>query len=631
MNHLVKFKRKMDMKWFVVSLVLIVIAIVRYFYKLDAWPCFHDDEYQTFATAYGYLKTGTFYKWNFQYDAISDQMYRRAWPYTIVLANWIRIFGLSEISCRALSALLGVLTIISCIYITKKLFGDIIITCVTAIIILANSTITSLFRFTRMYSLSILLCLWFVYFAYAAMTKKNHIDDNTAKKFLIIIKRNFDFHIGYVLLALLFLYFASVVHINSLALCLGIIMFIFYKAFTAKERKWNIAAALTLAAIFLLISGVLLSGRWSEIKQIPIWGRGIGAITQHAGWFNIQIEYFKFILKEFGSELIASLLAIFYILYVVKLFIRKRKNEILDVLVYLGSITILTLLFFVLFTNRYYAARYIVMLAPISAMVYAVGLSFAFESKKILGIGIGSIFLAFCLINVKRELGSIYEKVDKSDFLPAYETISEFYNLEKDTVPIAGINIRSYYCSQVVKQYEIANLKNSNSMDTLIEFSKEYPEGILTCEYNKLVSATQGLNMLLCKWSDHLAGEGIDDYNVEVSHYYVVEGQQTVGMSDKAIDIYDLYINQKEKRVNVLVDLDSIENSAELLCVKINMESSNGDKISRIFQLKLPDDKNGIYEYKLPWDSLKNFILEDAEIADTYAVYGEGVLQEYNK
>lgn len=615
-------------KWWIIIAMLIIAAVIRYFYKLDAWPCFHDDEYQTFGVAYGYIKTGTFYQWDFPRNCISDQSYRRAWPYTILLANWIRIFGLSEVSCRAMSALLGIIFIISCIYITKKLFRSRKITAVTVIIILFNSAITQLFRFTRMYALLMPLSLWMVYFAFKALTETNGIDDNATNRILRFIKKNFDFHIGYTLITLVFVYFSYKTHVNSLVLCLGILPFVFYKTFSTKDRKYIILSVAAFGVMLLLTLGIFF---YEQIKTIPILGGILSVLKSSGGWFTcIYKEYLWAILNEFGSVLLAVLFILVYILVIVKMLYERNEHKA-DKLIYLIGIVLVTVIFFVFFTSRgYYSIKYIIMLTPISAMVYAIGFWGICQWKKICGILICAVFCICGSISVYKGYDSIYIGARYSNFIPAYQTIAKYYNLDEDIVPIAGAYVRGYYFAQVVKNYASVGLNTDNSLETLIEFAEEYPEGIISCEKGKTWHLTGGINEFMMKWSDRLAGEGLDDYRVEVAHYHFINGNK-VNLRREGIDKYVLCLGENEDALDIIVDLEAFENDDQVLCVKIEYKNTAKEEEKRFFQLKLPKDKKGVYKYALPSNFINDWNGEDIEISDKYAVYASGILTEFGR
>ena len=53
------------------------------------------DEYQSFDVAAGFYHTGKSYFWDFHQQALSGERYTRAWPHTLLLSLWFRIFGVT--------------------------------------------------------------------------------------------------------------------------------------------------------------------------------------------------------------------------------------------------------------------------------------------------------------------------------------------------------------------------------------------------------------------------------------------------------------------------------------------------------------------------------------------------------
>lgn len=614
--------------WIVISGILLLAAIVRYFYHLDAWPCFQDDEFQTFGAAYGYFKTGTFRQWDFVNNCISNATYNRAWPYTILLANWIRIFGLSEMSCRAMSALLGLFFVASCIYITKQLFENIKITFAAVLIILSNSTVTEFFRYTRMYALLLPVCLWMVYFAFCALTKENHFRDNTRNGVLVFIKKNFDFHLGYVMGSLLLLYIGWQVHVNLLILCLGIMLFVFYKALSTKERKYVIVSVIIISLIALFGMGAVF---YEYMKRLPILGEIAGSLRKHSGLFtNIHKEYFYFTLDEFGSYILGILFCVMYIVVLFKMLHKRLEGrEKCDIMIFLGSIVFTTVVFFVFFTKRYYSPHYIIMLISISAMVYAVGYASLCQWKRSIGVVITVYFILAVFINIGRSYNELYTASSHNDFIPAYGTIAKYYDLETDIIPIAGVYTRTYYFSQVANHWIIAGLNTDNSMDTLMEFAEENPEGILSCEHGKLYHLNQGAKELMLKWSDRLAGQGVDSYNVELSHYHFIDGEKTDIAEE--VDKYAVDFDREGQSAKILVDVGDFGEDEKILCVKVNVSGIDGEQFARIFQLRLPEDGTGCYQYMMPEGVFDDNSVTRVEIENSYAVYGNDILQEFSK
>ncbi len=596
-------------RWLLLAIGLTIISIIRYFYKLSAFPCFFDDEFQTIAVAYGYLKTGTLYTWDFMNDCISQNNYSRAWPYTILLANWLRIFGLSEVAGRSLSAILGIITIWSCIYVTKKLFNRIGITMCTCFIVLANTTATYYFRFVRMYALLIPICVWLIYFLYKALTEKNYIDEQTSDKF--------EFNIKYVVLSLLFLFFAWQIHVNSLIIVLGIFPYIVYKLITDKTKKYKL-----LFGLVCLLGGIIVLGLFFEkyAVKVPVIGKIIGSLVRHGSIFtNRHTEYFIFIVDEFGSALLAILFFMTSMIFVLNDIRKKRFSQYTDLTIYCSSIILTGVFFLVFVANRYYAPQYIVMLVTISAVIYAVGYSILCEIHTAVKVVINLFLLLAITFSIVMGYKSIYTMADTSDYINAYKKVSLYYDIDNDKFPVAHLNARSYYYSQVWKKPILQSFNKENDMEILLAFVQKYNKGILTCEKAKLGNLTQGVGDLLLNWSDRISGEGIDNYNVEISHYNFLSGNYifTKTVTDKAIQL-----ENNDGRYRIIVNLGKIPKNTQIVLVELIKTLESGREIKKYYQLLIESDiSNGYFEYLIEEDILEDTNIFNISLGNEYAVY----------
>ena len=103
-----------------VTLFLIILASAIFFSDIAIYnTSFTNDEFQSVSVAQNLLEGNGFVR---STDLTAPQKYTRAWPAAILLAAWMKVFGISELSCKGLSAVYGILFVISAVYITYKLF-----------------------------------------------------------------------------------------------------------------------------------------------------------------------------------------------------------------------------------------------------------------------------------------------------------------------------------------------------------------------------------------------------------------------------------------------------------------------------------------------------------------------------
>ena len=608
------------MEWKFLSIGLITIAIVRYFYHLSAFPCFFDDEFQTVAAAYGYLKTGTFYTWDYVNDCISPKGYSRAWPYTILLAGWMNVFGTSELVCRSLSALLGVLTIISCIYTTKKLFNHIEITLCTCLIVITNTTATYYFRFTRMYALLIFVCVWLVYFIYKALTESNHINEYTENKFLLFIQTHFDFNIKYMLISLFLLLLAWQIHINSLIVVLGIFPFIIFKVLTDKNKKYKL-----LLCFVCILGGMITLGLFyvDYFIRVPVIGKIIGSLMRHGSVFKSRhIEYLIFVMKEFGSASLAVLFLFTVVIFVLNDIREKRYSKEADLTVYCSGITLMGIFFLVFVADRYYSPQYIVMLIPVSAVCYAIGYSTLHGKHIVVDRVINVVFFMAVIYTLGMGYKSIYTIADTSDYINAYKTVSLYYDLDYDEIPVVHLNGRGYYYSRIWKKPILQSFNKENDMEILLEFSKKYNKGILTCEKVKIGNLTQGVGDLIMNWTDRISGDGLDNYNVETSYFSFLDGMY---ISEPILLEGAIQLNSENGGLSILMDLERLPKGTQLVCIQLKGSAEQDVDIKKHYQLRVDGlNKEGCYRYSIDINEFDNINVSDIVLNNEFAVYIKG-------
>ena len=170
-----KSATKQEKIWLLLALVILILTAARYFFALLGDYYTFLDEYPTFDAAVGFFKTGKFYKWDFHTQTLSDIQYKRAWPHTLLLTLWFHIFGVSVPAGKALSAVLGILFIFSIYFITYKIYNNYFITALSCLFLLGNESVTVIFRQIRMYSLWLLLIIWFLYFIFMILETDGYL------------------------------------------------------------------------------------------------------------------------------------------------------------------------------------------------------------------------------------------------------------------------------------------------------------------------------------------------------------------------------------------------------------------------------------------------------------------------
>ncbi len=581
---------------------VILLAVIRYFFRLLARPCFYYDEVVTLKIVQGLWNTGKLYQWDYIHNCLSETAYTRAWPYTYLLCGWMKIFGFSLLSARALSAVLGVIFLISLFYIVEKTVNR-KTAMLTVVLMLANNEVSYVFRFVRMYSLWMVLCLWGIYFLYLALTARNHFrKENFFTHFIVSCM---DYNLLYAALAILFLGFACLVHINAFVIFLGAAVFIFFQAITKREKRYVIVS--------VLIFWVLLS------FKIPIVYNNIsfiaslrGIIIEHTKideflWHGYSLlkhyerNYFNYFFVQIGNKTVT----VIGILALLCVFFEKKYEVGKAYLGYLVSIVITGVVFFVLLADRYFEARYVMYLMIGLDVLLAIGMDYLFSQLKAHTRVIFFIGLASSLLFHAYSGREIYKQNDCGNFIPAYEKMLAAADKE-ETVPIISAQFQGYYYNQVSTGYksDILDMVASEiSYDTITEFAEKYPVGFIAIDDNKIGQTKGPIFNFAMYWTDKIAGDNLDDYAVQISRYHIIEPENDLAKIYPYENEY-MYFNYTLKEDTVEWDIlwkeESVPEDVGLICLHmVQMENEVNENIHAV-QLKVKPGNGLQYHFSVP-------------------------------
>lgn len=612
--------------WGILSLLLLSAAVIRYFYRLDARMSFAVDEPQTFATAVGYLKTGTFYEWDFWNNKISDVEYYGLVPYIKILALWMKVFGISLVSARCLSAVFGCLFILSCIYIIKRLFNRIDITVISTIFILMHPEITYWFRFIRMYAMLMLCSIWFAYFAYMALTKGNHFKGNNI--FVKFIEKNLNFNFIYAALALGACYLASRLQEIQMVMCGGMALFAFYKAISCKERKYKNVVWIGIIGIFLGVVGFVFSGIFDIFPIIYYFAGSLKYWVSIGAWNNTM-----YIWDNVNAVSNQLLMYLGWGMAVVSIFSKNKKEE-KDCLIYLLFIQIVSVIFFTWFANHYYQSRYLCFILPISIIIFAYGF--------VMFMGRGwkkdTILFSILLIVANRSLYQGFDYVYTLWDTPAsqkiYERVGDLFEGEEIDVLAVDFDMQlfGYFASQELESINYNRWENYDteySFEAVHDFAQEYPRGLVWIQATHLFNRREEQKRFLQEWTDRVAGKRIDNYNIEIGKLNYIKPGNWEKYEDLEIENFvtiEQGDNPKEYQLKLYGEI--LEQETKFVCIQLYLENEN-----RVFhyQLEVPqieEKNNNCYIYNIELD-----VDEDIKTKNCYALvdYGnlvEGIFEE---
>lgn len=596
---------KKEKNWLLLFGIILLIAVVRLFYGIQGDYFSFLDEYTTFDTAAGFFHTGKFYHWDFHNKALSDYAYDRAWPHTILLAMWFKIFGLNVVAGRTLSAVFGVLFVISLFYISKKIYHNYWITLLSCIFVMTNTTVLTLFRQIRMYSLWLLVTIWLLYYIYQMLTVKPVYSSKS--KIFVFIEKNFNFSIKYIVLTLLFFVLGYCVHINTLAIGVGMILFYFYLLVMKRERRYAVA----LGCVFLLAAVLLivLPGLFGADSQVNIIYQKLFGVINEGFREEVNIRYWYWLQDFVHNKSFFCFAVVCMVIGFIKN-ILKRGSEF-EFSVYAFLVTGSTMWLFLYCLSRYYAARYMLYAVPLIAMLMAWGIVETFTIGKRKSVLWASVIVSvlICAFSIKQEFVEVYDNPNICYHRNVYEKLKEDAKkeIQGDVIPVAGYDFRDYYAVQIIDDYESAKFDRENDMEILKEFAKKYPDGYVLVETAKINGFPEVIKYFIQNHSERIAGDGIDDYNIEMVRYHFVEpAEQTAAIEKERQNgflSYSFEIKGDDTNVYIELDASKIEQNTDTIFINFGIFTFDKDTEDKFYQLRLPEnfsENKYYYEITIP-------------------------------
>lgn len=621
--------------WIVLAVCVGIAAIVRYFFRLFGDYYTFVDEYQTFDTAVGFFKTGKLYQWDFHTQTLTDEAYSRAWPHTFLLALWFHIFGISVPAGKALSAVFGVLFILSVFYITYKIYHNYFITILSCAFLLGNDSVTTVFRQIRLYSLWLLLIIWFLYFVFLALEREGNFSGQN--RVILFVKKNFNYPVKCIALALVFLVLSYIIHINTLVTGAGILLFFFYLLITKRDKRYISFLCLLLGAGILL--GILFLVCAKGIR-IPILFNLYLVLTSDTffGQYDEQnIRYLFWVRDYLGNAKLMVVSCVCVAIAFVKNIRKKDRDQKFDFSLYAVLIIGTSLYCFMYVFSRYYQDRYMIYAAPLLSIAAAWGIAetVSLIPKKQFVVIVTGFFILTAVYQIVSEAKEIYASDKICYHRKVYDKIQK--DAETLPVPIAGYNFRDYYGVQVLDDYVTAPFDRAHDMEILYEFAEEYPEGYVVVETAKIYGITESMRVFMQNHSERIAGEGIDEWNVDVCRYHFLYPEtEQKGMYDglgweSGCVKYSFETREGETAVRIAVDTSKMSPDAKILFLDFGIFTEAKESLPVCYQLVLPQDgKNGICEYTAVIDKpcIAVELKDDCEVYYTDETYREMKLWE---
>lgn len=630
-----KLKEKLTQEkyvWTGLFCLIVFLAVIRMFWNVGGDYFTFLDEYITFDVSAGFAKTGKFYLWDFHHQILTDRSYTRAWPHTVLLGLWFRIFGINVVAGRILSAIFGVLFVASLFYITKKIFENYYISLLSCLFVMTNSTVVTIFRQIRMYSLWMLVTLWLIYFIYRMVTvEPDYKGTNPVSRFW---QKNLNFSVKYIIASVLLLILGYYTQINTLAIGVGVCLFFLYLLIFKRERRYfTTVIIIGMTALTIVVTLPWMIRVSPTIGNIYWWvvTSGNVAIREDVNiryWYWLQdfVHSRRFFWVAFGCMIIAFFKNVI-----------KKRDEKLDFSVYIFLITGSTMFCFLFLLSRYYAARYFLYIAPLVAILMAWGIveTVTIIKWKPLVLAATAVSVLFVAVNVKQEYVEVYDNPKICRHRQVYEVLKADAQTEMpkdESIAIAGYDFRDYYGVQVLENYETADFDRENDMEILKEFAVEHPDGYVLVESAKINGFPEVIKAFIQRYSERIAGDGIDLYNIETVRYHFLNPME------KSLDLADHNVAQNGaityayqtdgNKTTLRIDLDRtmLESNADTLFLKFEIFKADGETEDKCYQLRIPGNaKEKTLSYEVTLNSPCGVILL---MDECMVYYNDGTCRE---
>ena len=407
--------RKWKNEPFLYKLALIGLCLlggVIYFYDL-AYYDWLPDEPNHIRTAKGYLETGKYMGWDFWQNEVKTNYYNRAWPYTWIIAQMIKFFGISELYMRAASAICGLLFILVVYGVSNFFLQNRFAAIVVTFVCIMHPYFIVYFRRVRMYALlaPIFLLLFYLFYKILTVNKKYSISfyekNDWAKKFL-----NYDWML--LVGTLILFYFAIEVHLLTYGLLVMLIPLFLYLLFVKKQQR--------LFPVFLLgLFGIIL------VKYSAV---GV-AISRVFTFFEMnQTNYFKVLLEfPYPQYFTISILFIGIILIILGKY-QTRQVALYSVLI----VTLILYVFIIKYPSHFRYVLHIISIFYILMIGILLKINALFISKAKRYV-IPSLIIILSTVNLADNYKWVYRKYPEAQFSSqAYKSIENNIKPQKEAI-----------------------------------------------------------------------------------------------------------------------------------------------------------------------------------------------------
>lgn len=446
----------MQKKFVTIILVIILISIGSWLRLADLGEQnFQNDEFFHLETAQGYLETGDFVMWDFIKEEPAGE-YIRAFPYTWLVAQSFKIFGISEWAGRLPSVFFGILLLPLLYLITLKITKSRLISLLVLVLLVFDNSLIWSSRVCRMYSMLVFFSTFSTYLIYLGFEQR----------------LKFKYY-NYLLLAigLALLGFSYLIHEVALIIGLGFTVYLLinsiYYLFINKEytikNKYHI-----LSGLFLI---TLIGGLLFNFFVHPLTTNEFFTLRDAPNWIYLEYPFNQLQWFELG-----------WLFLILGGLIWKRWDKMK---LYYLSLGIPVILFFVFIAQRYPAKKYVILIVPFLLIFYVDGIYHVFRKlffkKKYFYIVLIYAFIVigplFSWPGIEASFFMQTARADEThhhDFRSAYAYVEQNYRAGE---PLLVLRAHSYYFSRSDLNMIGLGSYKSFTLNELKEYHQDFASG----------------------------------------------------------------------------------------------------------------------------------------------------------
>jgi hypothetical protein len=488
-------------------LLIVLIYGILGIYKLGEND-FRDDEFILINVTKGFAETGDFNRWDFVEDKPVYDLYKRAWPHTVIASYTQQIFGFNETTSRSVSVVFGLLCIISCYFIVRYLLRSRYLAVLITFLFAIHPYFLYFFRMFRMYALFVPMFVFLCFLIIHFFEKRyNHIVGSDKQNKIL----------GWLYLGFLiyFFYLTFVIQILTVVIVPAVTVFFVYFA---------IARGGALRKVGYFVSGIAILAATLVIYKPDILS-GISGIVDKVALFKVEnLHYYRttFLYPIDNYVTIAVLISGIPWLFT----IRNDRYRNTMILLYL-------ILFFGLFLVVYVFLypghfRYIIHLNAVAIILLSGNLILFTRllPNKVFKYVLSGILILSSILIFYDKSDNLYSRnglisrddINYSTYSIPYQTIIDNFDYENDK--LMGMMVRNYYLDDMKpNDYKVFPSNRKYTMDSLRNDLTANPNGWITWEFVKTYHFDPEVVNFIARNFRHVHGKNIDTFGVEVFRY----------------------------------------------------------------------------------------------------------------